>query len=70
MLVFCRKPTESIFISDSIVVTILRIRGNHVHIGIEAPMGVPVHRREVYEKIAGRRHVAATVGGSGTAGGL
>ncbi len=53
MLVLSRKQTESIFINGNVVVTVLRIRGSQVQIGIEAPVGMPVHRREVYEKIKG-----------------
>jgi len=54
MLVLSRKQRESIFISDNVVVTVLRIRGDHVTIGIDAPSGVPVHRQEVFEKINGQ----------------
>ncbi len=57
MLVLTRKQTESIFINGSIVVTVLKIRGGHVRIGIDAPPEVPVHRKEVYERI---RESAAT----------
>lgn len=42
-------------------ITVLRIQGDHVAIGIEAPAEAPVHRREIYEKIrrpeAARRRV-------------
>ncbi len=63
MLVLNRKQKESIFINDNIVVTVLRIRGDQVKIGIDAPIGVPVHRKEVYERIS-RQEVAANVVGS------
>ena len=51
MLVLSRKKNESICISDNIVVTVVEIRSDKVRLGIEAPRDVPVHRREVYEKI-------------------
>ena len=51
MLVLSRKQNESIFINDRIVVKVLRIHGGRVVIGIEAPHGVPVHRKEVHERI-------------------
>jgi carbon storage regulator len=51
MLVLSRKPNESIFISDSIVVTVLRIRGDTVRLGIEAPREISVHRQEVHARI-------------------
>ncbi len=51
MLVLSRKKNESIIIRDNIVVTIVEVRGDKVRLGIEAPLDVPVHRREVYEAI-------------------
>jgi carbon storage regulator len=51
MLVLSRKQMESVFINDNVVVTVLRIGGNKVRLGIEAPKETPVHRSEVYEVI-------------------
>ena len=51
MLVLSRKKNESIVIRDDIVITVVEVRGDKVRLGIEAPKEVPVHRREVYEKI-------------------
>ena len=51
MLVLSRKKNESIVIRDDIVITVVEVRGDKVRLGIEAPREVPVHRREVYEKI-------------------
>ena len=51
MLVLSRSRDESIIIGDSVVVTIVDIRGEKVKIGIEAPQETSVHRREVYEAI-------------------
>lgn len=51
MLVLSRKRDESIVIRDDIIVTVVDIRGDKVRLGIEAPKDIPVHRREVYEKI-------------------
>ncbi len=47
MLVLTRKLDESIQISDNIKITILRIKGNTVRIGIEAPREVRVVRTEL-----------------------
>lgn len=51
MLVLSRQRDESIMIGDTIVVTIVDIRGDKVRLGINAPAEVPVHRQEVYEAI-------------------
>jgi carbon storage regulator len=51
MLVLSRKTNESIMIGDNIVVTVVDIRGDSVRLGIAAPREIPVHRREVYDKI-------------------
>ena len=51
MLVLSRKIGESIVIDGRIHVKIVRVEGEVVKIGIEAPMDVPVHRLEVYQEI-------------------
>jgi len=51
MLVLSRKKDESIIINENVEVRIVDIRGNKVRLGIEAPIEVPVHRREVFEAI-------------------
>ena len=51
MLILSRKVGESIVIDGRIQVKILRLEGEVVKIGIEAPSSVPVHRQEVYEEI-------------------
>ncbi len=47
MLVLTRKANEQIQIGDSVVVTILRIKGQSVQVGIEAPREVLVLRGEL-----------------------
>ena len=51
MLVLSRKTNESIVIDGRIVVKIVRLEGEVVKLGIEAPSDVPVHRQDVYEEI-------------------
>lgn len=58
MLIVQRKPTERVMIGDDIVITILGVRGNQVRVGIAAPKSVPVHREEVFDKIAAERRTA------------
>lgn len=47
MLVLSRKVGEKILIGDSISVTVVRISGGGVRIGIEAPADLPVVREEL-----------------------
>lgn len=51
MLVLSRKLNEKIVINDNITLTVLRITGDKVRIGIEADRHIPVHRKEVYDAI-------------------
>ena len=51
MLVLSRKKNESIVINDSITLVVVEIRGDKVRLGIDAPMDVSVHRKEVYDAI-------------------
>jgi carbon storage regulator len=55
MLVLSRKTEESIIIGDNIRITIVRIAGDKVRVGIEAPPDISVHRQEVYEAIQNER---------------
>jgi carbon storage regulator len=52
MLVLSRKKNESIVVNDTIVITVVEIRGDKVRLGIEAPREVPIHRSEVHAAIA------------------
>jgi carbon storage regulator len=60
MLILSRKPGESIIIDGRITVRILRLEGDVVKVGIEAPANVPVHRREVYDEIQKNNREALT----------
>ena len=51
MLVLSRKINESIVIDGRIIVKVVRVEGEHVKLGIEAPNTVPVHRQEIYDEI-------------------
>jgi carbon storage regulator len=51
MLILSRKSGESIVIDGRIKVTVMRVEGEAVKIGIEAPAQVPVHRQEIYDEI-------------------
>ena len=62
MLVLSRKLNESIVIDGRIVVTIVRVEGDVVKLGIQASRDVPVHRQEVYEEIQKANQEALTKG--------
>ena len=51
MLVLTRKSGEAVNIGDDVTVTVLEVRGNQVRLGIQAPLNVIIHRKELYEKI-------------------
>ena len=47
MLVLSRKESQRIQVGDSIVLTIVRVNGDRVRVGIEAPAEVSVRRGEL-----------------------
>ena len=51
MLILTRRLNETIVIGETTKVTILGVRGNQVRVGISADKSVPVHRKEVAERI-------------------
>lgn len=58
MLVLSRKSGEQIQIADTIEVTVLRIRGGRVKIGISAPADVPIQRKELNGRMAFKEGLA------------
>lgn len=60
MLILARKINECVVIDGRITVKIVRVDGDTVKIGIEAPLDVPVHRLEVYEEIQRNNREALT----------
>lgn len=59
MLVLSRAVDEAIVIGADVRVTVTRISGDKVRLGIEAPREVTVHREEVYNAIQAERLQAA-----------
>jgi carbon storage regulator len=47
MLVLSRKLSQQILIGSDIAITVVKIEGNHVRLGIEAPPGVTILREEL-----------------------
>lgn len=58
MLVLSRKEGEQLLIGDNIVLTVSRISGNRVAIGIDAPREVRIVRGEL------ERHLVSSAGGA------
>jgi carbon storage regulator len=60
MLILTRREGESVRIGADVTVTVLRVKGSQVRIGVDAPKDVAVQREEISE----RRHaeVAGAVG--------
>lgn len=55
MLVLTRYVNETIVIGDGVRVTVTRIAGDRVSLGIEAPPDVSVHREEIQRRIEAER---------------
>ena len=77
MLVLTRKNRESVVIGrpeDNQVmlqITVLDIEGGRVRLGFEADQKMPIHRREVWERICnGNGNGNGNGDGNGTAAGL
>lgn len=51
MLVLARWAHESVRIGEDITITVLGTRRDEVQLGIKAPKAIPVHRKEIYERI-------------------
>ncbi len=51
MLILTRRVSESLIIGDDITITVLGIKGHQVRLGINAPLEIPVHRDEIYQRV-------------------
>lgn len=63
MLVISRKKSESIMIGDDIEVIVTSVGSDRVKIGIRAPKGVPILRKELLETRNMNREAAAPAAG-------
>ncbi len=50
MLILSRQCSESIHLGDQIVLTIVSISGDKVRLGVEAPAGMRILRKELGKK--------------------
>lgn len=68
MLVLSRKVGECILIGDSIVLTVVEVRGEQVRLGIDAPRSVAIHRKELLDQVVAENiEAAATAQDNGKA---
>ena len=51
MLILTRRIGETVMIGDDITVTVLRVKGNQVRLGVNAPKAVSVQREEIFHRI-------------------
>ena len=51
MLILMRRTEESIVIGNNIEIKVLKIQGNQVHLGINAPREVTVYRHEIWQQV-------------------
>jgi len=54
MLVLSRKVGERILIGDGIVLTVLRVRGGQIRLGIDAPRSTTIRREALLKEDSGQ----------------
>lgn len=59
MLILTRKPGESLYIGDSIKITIVELKGHQIRVGIDAPKDMRIYREEIYVQIIEENKKAA-----------
>jgi carbon storage regulator len=67
MLVLTRKVGQALVINKDIVVTVVRIEGDHIRIGIQAPKNVSILRQELVEEVKAETQQAHAKGAEATA---
>jgi carbon storage regulator len=51
MLILTRRIGESVMIGDDVTITVLRVKGNQVRLGVNAPKNVSVQREEILQRM-------------------
>jgi carbon storage regulator len=59
MLVLTRRDGQSVYVGESVVVTVVKVRGGKVRLAFDAPPGVRIDREEVHDR---RRQWQAPLG--------
>ncbi len=50
MLILSRRRGEGVMIGPNVIVKVIRVSGDAVRIGFEAPKEVPIHRTELVDQ--------------------
>lgn len=50
MLILTRRIGETVMIGEDIAITVLRVKGNQVRLGVDAPKSVSVQRQEIHQR--------------------
>ena len=58
MLILTRRSGQSLYLGDSIRITVLGIQGKQVKIGLELPEDMTVYRDEVYQRVMEENRMA------------
>ena len=58
MLILTRRAGQSLYVGDTIRVTVLGIQGKQVKIGLELPEDMTVYRDEVYQRVMEENRMA------------
>jgi carbon storage regulator len=66
MLVLTRKTEQAIVIDGRIRIRVLRVRGNRVRLGVEAPTDVPIRRTEAGTSRGGHAEPSGEAAASGS----
>lgn len=66
MLILTRKPGESLYIGDSVKITVVEIKGNQIRVGIDAPPELRIYREEIFLQILEENKKAAEAELSGS----
>ena len=50
-LVFSRRPGQKFVVDRDIEITVVRVNGNKVRLGVRAPLGVQIVRSELLDEV-------------------
>jgi carbon storage regulator len=51
VLILTRRVGETVMIGEDVTVTVLRVKGNQVRLGVNAPKSISVQREEIFHRI-------------------